>query len=462
MAIFHNTFKALSRSDGRSATAAAAYRGGCVVADDLTGEVHDYSRKGGVVSSHILVPECAPDWARDSAQLWNKVEQAEKRKNSTIARENIIALPAELSADERQQLALDYARQLMLRHGCAVEVFIHEPGGEGDERNHHAHILMSTRRLTPDGFGEKCRELDDRKSGSELVTHWREQWADLANAALERAGSAERIDHRSHAERGLTEVPSTHLGAAVTDMLRQGKPSEVSERIQAQAAAAAQAQAEAQAAARDLAKAQQLLDAAQEQAAHEAAEQRRRSDEYQRLLKMDSRSLLAEVKRMRERLPSVQSLVERDPEYQAAQRRVYQVDDQLEKAQAQAARAVQAVADWREVHKIRTWAHDRGVLASPLVTLEGRAEAAAQRVHELAPAVQGAQRRLSRQQQLSERAALGQLAPHRESLDRWYARALQLQQREREAERQERQAQRQGQDEQQPAQQRSRPRHRGM
>ena len=134
----------------------------------------------------------------------------------------------------------------------------------------------------------------------------------------------------------------------------------------ARAARAEQAAADA-----DLAKVQAMLDQAQEQAAHELAEQRRRSDEYQRLLKMDSRSLLAEVRRMRDRLPSVPDLMSRDHEYTAALGRAQHAGDQLEQAQAAQAQAAQAVEDWRDGHRLRTWAHDRGVLAGPLVTLEG-------------------------------------------------------------------------------------------
>ena len=194
----------------------------------------------------------------------------------------------------------------------------------------------------------------------------------------------------------------------------------------ARAARAEQAAADA-----DLAKVQAMLDQAQEQAAHELAEQRRRSDEYQRLLKMDSRSLLAEVRRMRDRLPSVPDLMSRDHEYTAALGRAQHAGDQLEQAQAAQAQAAQAVEDWRDGHRLRTWAHDRGVLAGPLVTLEGRVAEAAERVQELTPLVRAAQRRLARQHELSERAALGQLVPHRESLDGWHARALKLQDQER-------------------------------
>ena len=161
MAIYHLSVKTVSRSAGRSATAAAAYRSGVEITDLRTGEIHDYTRKGGVESADLVLPVGAPEWASNRAELWNAAEQAETRKNSTVAREFEIALPSELSPDERKRLAIDFAREIVERHGCAADVAIHAPGKEGDNRNHHAHILCSTRRLLPEGFGEKTRELDE-------------------------------------------------------------------------------------------------------------------------------------------------------------------------------------------------------------------------------------------------------------------------------------------------------------
>ena len=221
MAIFHLSVKTVSRSAGRSATAAAAYRAGCKITDERTGEIHDYTRKGGVESAAVILPDNAPEWARDRAQLWNAAEQAEKRKNSTVAREFEIALPAELSPAEREKLAHDFARELVNRHGMAADVAIHAPGKEGDNRNHHAHILLTTRRLGPDGLGEKTRELDDQKTGKELVKQWRERFATLQNERLREAGHAVQVDHRSHAERGLEAEPTRHLGPTASAIERR-------------------------------------------------------------------------------------------------------------------------------------------------------------------------------------------------------------------------------------------------
>ncbi|WP_024972095.1 MobQ family relaxase [Ralstonia pickettii] len=188
MASYHFTVKTVSRSAGRSATAAAAYRAGVEIADARTGEIHDYRRKAGVESAELVLPPDAPEWAAARSALWNAVEQAETRKNSTVAREFEIALPHELTPEVRKRLAADFAGELVQRHGFAVDVAIHAPGKKGDIRNHHAHVLCSTRRLTPEGIGEKTRELDDMKIGPQEVERWRERWAEMGGDALERAG----------------------------------------------------------------------------------------------------------------------------------------------------------------------------------------------------------------------------------------------------------------------------------
>ena len=240
MAIYHLSVKTISRSDGRSATAAAAYRAATMIVDERSTRVHNYSRKRGVVSTHIVLPVDAPVWAHDRAGLWNAAEQAETRKNSTVAREFEIALPSELTPLERQQLATQLAQEIVSRHGCAADVAIHAPSHQGDQRNHHAHILLSTRKLAENGFGAKTRELDDQKLGRELVQYWRERFAQLQNHYLAKAGCSQRVDHRSFKEQGLDQVPSTHLGpAAVGYERRTGLPSrrrlnwedEVSERL---------------------------------------------------------------------------------------------------------------------------------------------------------------------------------------------------------------------------------------
>ena len=226
MAIYHLSVKPISRSDGRSVTAAAAYRAAAKISDVRTGELHDYTRKQGVVSVTIITPKLAPKWSQDRSQIWNAAELAETRKNATVAREFEIALPSELNATQRQQLAHEFAQELVTQHGCIADVAIHQPGKEGDQRNHHAHILLSTRRLGPDGFTEKTRELDDYNSGPKWVKKWRERYAQLQNQYLQQAGSEQRVDHRSYKDQGLDSIPTCHLGpSAIAYERRTGLPS---------------------------------------------------------------------------------------------------------------------------------------------------------------------------------------------------------------------------------------------
>jgi hypothetical protein len=227
MAIYHLSVKTVSRSAGRSATAAAAYRAGVELVCKSTGVIHDYRRKGGVVSATIFLPKDAPDWAADRTQLWNGAEASEKRKNSTVAREFEVALPSELDAVQREQLAHEFAQELVARHGFAADVAIHEPGHEGDDRNHHAHILVTTRRLDAAGFGAKTRELDEKKSKE--VEGWRERWAELTNRALEQAGQGVRVDHRSLEAQGIARLPTVHLGPTATAIERRGGESRIAQ-----------------------------------------------------------------------------------------------------------------------------------------------------------------------------------------------------------------------------------------
>ena len=232
MAIFHLSVKPISRSAGRSATAAAAYRAGEKILDERTGEIHDYARRGGVETADLVLPDGAPEWASDRTSLWNAAELAEKRKDACVAREFEVALPA-----ERRDLVLDFARDMANREGCAVDVAIHSPGRGGDNRNHHAHILRTTRKVEADGLGAK---LDTEKAGrkrAEDLEAVRARWAELTNAHLERAGAAERVDHRSLQEQGIERAPTQHLGPAATGYERRtGEPSDNRARHEQQAA----------------------------------------------------------------------------------------------------------------------------------------------------------------------------------------------------------------------------------
>ena len=200
--------KTVGRSAGKSATAAAAYRACEKIECEREGIVHDYTRKGGLVHSEIFAPKNAPEWATNRAQLWNSAEARETRKNSTVAREFELALPAELSKEERAELARSFVRELVDKHGFVADLNIHD-AHDGNE-NHHAHILCTTRKMEAEGLTTKTRELDEKTSGT--VDYWRERWGTLANSALERAGHSQRIDHRSLKDQGIERPPQIHIG----------------------------------------------------------------------------------------------------------------------------------------------------------------------------------------------------------------------------------------------------------
>ena len=221
MAIYHCSVKCVKRSEGRSATAAAAYRSRESIVDERTGEIHDYTRRSGVESTELVFPDHVTTRpARE--KLWNTAEKAETRKNAQVAREVEIALPDELTADQRRELAVDFARQIAERYNVAADVCIHQPGKEGDQRNHHAHILLTTRTIEADGtLGKKTRILDDQKSGPAEIQKIREMWAQICNASLEHVGHSERIDHRSLREQGEERQATKHQGPAVTAIERK-------------------------------------------------------------------------------------------------------------------------------------------------------------------------------------------------------------------------------------------------
>ncbi|MES0864822.1 MobQ family relaxase [Ruegeria sp. SCPT10] len=237
MASYHLSVKTIKRSAGRSSTAAAAYRAGERIECQREGRLHDYTAKRGIAETFILTPENAPSWAQDRSSLWNAAEESETRRNSVTAREWELALPSEISAEDRSQITRQFAEELVSRYGVAVDVAIHAPHREGDQRNHHAHVLTTTRKLEPEGFTTKTRVLDSAKTGGVEIEQMRGVWAELQNHALERVGEVERVDHRSleaqreaALERGdalsaeeLDRDPELKLGPAANSMERREK-----------------------------------------------------------------------------------------------------------------------------------------------------------------------------------------------------------------------------------------------
>lgn len=215
----------IKRSDGRSAVAAASYRSGETLRDDRAGATHR-GRKSDVVHTAILAPASAPAWATDRERLWNEVEACERRRDAQLAREIQLALPHELTLEQNRELIESWAQRELVGRGMVADIAIHDPararrrhGADGsDPRNVHAHVMATMREIGPEGFGKKRREWNDRA----LLEHWRSSWAEHVNEALERHGIDARVDHRSHADRGLELLPQPKLGPKASAMERRG------------------------------------------------------------------------------------------------------------------------------------------------------------------------------------------------------------------------------------------------
>jgi ATP-dependent exoDNAse (exonuclease V) alpha subunit len=231
MAIFHLAVKVISRGKGQSAIAAAAYRSGERLRDEQADEQKFYpSRDERIAFTAIMAPKDAPAWAHDRNELWNHAERAEKRKDAQLAREIEVSLPHELTDQQREWLVKDFAREAFVRKGYAVDIAIHAPYETADERNTHAHLMVTMRTLGKDGFATK-KDRDLNKP--EQLQQWREQWAHLANRHLERHGHEARIDHRSLKEQGIDREPTIHLGYAANEMGQRGAQSDRVDALQA-------------------------------------------------------------------------------------------------------------------------------------------------------------------------------------------------------------------------------------
>ena len=249
IAIYHWNIGIVSRGKGKSAVAAAAYRSGEKLTNEWDGMTHDYTRKGGVVHTEIMLPPHAPPSFSDRSTLWNSVELYEKAGNAQLAREIDAALPIELSREEQIRLVREYCSSQFVSRGMCVDFAIHDT----DKGNPHCHIMLTMRPLDERGTwtAKSNKEYDLDENGERIrlpsgryKTHkidltgwndkdntllWRKAWADYTNDFLERNGSPERIDHRSNAERGIDEIPTVHMGVAACQMEKKGIATEKGE-----------------------------------------------------------------------------------------------------------------------------------------------------------------------------------------------------------------------------------------
>lgn len=215
MAIYHCSVKVGSRSSGANAVASDAYREAKKIYDEKLGLTHDYSKKLDVIESITMIPDNAPEEFQNSSNLWNEVERVEKRKDAQVFREVEVALPIELSHEENRKLTIHYVQSQFIDQGMCATVSFHR---SKNEENPHAHIMLTTRSVNQDGFGQKNRVWNDRSN----INVWREEWAKSVNQGLELNGIEERVDHRSYEEQGIDRLPTVHMGKTATALERQG------------------------------------------------------------------------------------------------------------------------------------------------------------------------------------------------------------------------------------------------
>jgi hypothetical protein len=387
MAIASAPCKTISRGGGRSATAAAAYRTGEKVPDQRTGETHDYRRRGGVDHVSMHLPEGVPTMT--TAELWNKAEAAEVRRDAVVARELLVALPHELTQFQRRELSVRMAEQLVARYQVAAQVAVHLPEAVrpshpeaskgGDSRNHHVHIMFTVRRMDASGaLGGKTRELDAHGKkekalglhGPDEISWMRSMVEAETNAALEQAGSSARIDMRSlaaqHAEAvaqgdrvkaALTDRPPTvHLGPRVTAIVREcakakREPLGLCDRIaEARAMNMQREHAQLNAQIIDIEQAREARaarEAAAAEAKLEAAQraERQRAERHRESLIKASPQLQAAERDVQAALASV----ERDVELQAK----HKIERDTRSGEAATCRA--EAQQWIKAHPFRAW-----------------------------------------------------------------------------------------------------------
>lgn len=210
MAIYHLSAKVVTRAKGQSVIACAAYRAGEKLYDERHGEVYDYTKKMDIAHGEILLPDNAPEWMQDRQKLWNGVELAEKRKDAQLAREVQVALPRELTLTQNIELTREFIKNQFVSNGMVADFNIHMDKASDGELQPHAHILLTMREVTANGFGGKVRQWNDKSN----LQEWRQQWAEYTNKHLALNGHDIRIDHRTLAEQGIDLEPQKKIGTA--------------------------------------------------------------------------------------------------------------------------------------------------------------------------------------------------------------------------------------------------------
>ncbi|WP_031310197.1 MobQ family relaxase, partial [Sphingobium sp. C100] len=222
MAIYHFSAKVVSRANGSSAVASAAYRSASELHDDRLGRNHDFSNKAGVIHSEVMLPEGAPERLNDRSTLWNEVEAGEKRKDAQLAREVEFSIPREMNEKQGVQLARDFVKKQFVDRGMVADLNVHWDKAKDGTPKPHAHVMMTMRDVGPEGFGKKNRDWNS----TELLKDWREAWSAHVNERMAELGLEGRIDHRSYEDQGIALEPQHKIGPAGMRRLDRGEDAE--------------------------------------------------------------------------------------------------------------------------------------------------------------------------------------------------------------------------------------------
>jgi Ti-type conjugative transfer relaxase TraA len=222
MAIYHFSAKVVSRANGSSAVASAAYRAAERLTDERLGRDHDFTSKAGVVHSEIMLPEGAPERLADRETLWNAVEAGEVRKDAQLARDVEFAIPREMNEADGIALARDFVAREFVARGMIADLNVHWDKAADGSPKPHAHVMLSMREVGPDGFGQKERDWNSK----ELLGEWRESWADHVNSRMAELGLEARVDHRTLEAQGIPLEPQHKIGAAGSRREMNGEDAE--------------------------------------------------------------------------------------------------------------------------------------------------------------------------------------------------------------------------------------------
>ena len=222
MAIYHFSAKVVSRANGSSAIASAAYRSASELHDDRLNRDHNFSNKAGVIHSEVMLPQGAPERLNDRATLWNEVEAGEKRKDAQLAREVEFSIPREM--DEKQGIALarDFVKEQFVKRGMVADLNVHWDKAKDGTPKPHAHVMLAMRDVGLEGFGKKNRDWNS----TELLKDWREAWSAHVNERMAELGIEGRIDHRSYEAQGIGLEPQHKIGPAASRRPEQGLEAE--------------------------------------------------------------------------------------------------------------------------------------------------------------------------------------------------------------------------------------------